>query len=878
MDTNGFLKRVRIVTPDGEFLLGRAGAAAGDDGTGRPRRSLAAEAMRWTRILKSRARWNDDPAAVARNQDDAAGTLHAFGLGDDALQALARSAQVVVAMPFTDEATGWEGRIFPWEFVIASATRRFRGERQRLTVMRQLDLRGAAVAYEPSVLFVQSFPAPLASLYSANSEAAAVRRALCSGPGARWRLLVNPSLDELRGAVLAFRPQVVHLCGFDNHQGLQLLHEHDGGEDGVRAGTQASPGQATQQPVRDGYLLRDASGGPPIPTPAEDLARALTAGGAHRPHLVGLNLWNSAARTAPLLVAAGARACIGFQDAFDDALGEYFFETFYSHYDSSRGDVPAAFQRAWQAVRRQDDLPPSTGVALWGGSRLLGPAPRQASAAVTVEIEAPTEINPSALAPVCTPFDRFVLSWAAPRAGAAKVEVRVALVCGATRLDWQEDITLTEPRMDLAARVRFGVRAALREQVLELGAFVLQVVVLVDGRRLDRGIDGEGKESGELFPIRLRSAPAVEVDLKALDEVNYSVLHNGGALFEEFVLRSNATALRPLAVQIEVVLNFGRETARFESELLLEAPRRSVRDEIKVPLTATLIRSLGEAVASTLFVHVRCEGASLIRRTHPLRLLPVDQWLDNRTSGNWLPSFVLPRDPAVEAAVTLAQRYVRVIRDEPSAGFEGYQATLPGDAASLESVDLQVEAIWSALLHEWKLGYVNPPPTYSKALDSQRLRTPSAILATRMGTCIDLALLFAACLELVDIHPVVFLLEGHALPGYWRSGEFQQAWSAGRAPAPASEPTAQAEASGLASARQAPPWRVDDHREIGRLIRARQLVPIETVRLTEFCGFGEAVQAGREALANAADFDSMLDIVTARLHKVTPLPITRERA
>jgi hypothetical protein len=85
-------------------------------------------------------------------------------------------------------------------------------------------------------------------------------------------------------------------------------------------------------------------------------------------------------------------------------------------------------------------------------------------------------------------------------------------------------------------------------------------------------------------------------------------------------------------------------------------------------------------------------------------------------------------------------------------------------------VDLQVEAIWAALLHEWQLGYINPPPTYADTregvmpLDSQRLRTPSSVRRARMGTCIDLALLFAACLELVDIHPVIFLLDGHALP------------------------------------------------------------------------------------------------------------------
>ena len=175
-------------------------------------------------------------------------------------------------------------------------------------------------------------------------------------------------------------------------------------------------------------------------------------------------------------------------------------------------------------------------------------------------------------------------------------------------------------------------------------------------------------------------------------------------------------------------------------------------------------------------------------------------------------SFVLPRDPAVEAAIVAAQRYVRVIRDDPTAGFEGYQSADPNDPDSLEQIDLQVEAIWAALLHEWRLGYINPPPTYAdtregvRPLDSQRLRTPSTIRRAGMGTCIDLALLFAACLELVDIYPVIFLLEGHALPGYWRHHDYQAEYrlvsDPGEVPAQTSADPATGRADGAVARRQ----------------------------------------------------------------------------
>jgi len=66
--------------------------------------------------------------------------------------------------------------------------------------------------------------------------------------------------------------------------------------------------------------------------------------------------------------------------------------------------------------------------------------------------------------------------------------------------------------------------------------------------------------------------------------------------------------------------------------------------------------------------------------------------------------------------------------------------------------------------------------------------------------------------------------------------------------------------------------------EVRRWIRERKLVPIETVRLTEHCGFIEAIEAGVSALAERRDFDSMLDIVTARTEQVTPLPLLKEPA
>jgi hypothetical protein len=222
---------------------------------------------------------------------------------------------------------------------------------------------------------------------------------------------------------------------------------------------------------------------------------------------------------------------------------------------------------------------------------------------------------------------------------------------------------------------------------------------------------------------------------------------------------------------------------------------------------------------------------------------------------------------------------VRILRDNPAAGFEGYQAAPGTEEEQLREVDLQVQAIWAALLHEWRLGYINPPPSYSSKLDSQRLRTPSTILGARSGTCIDLALLFAACLELIDVYPVIFLLNGHALPGYWRHHSFQADYLAVSGEGAHGAMAGAADLNSSASLQRFA-WQATGpapYREVRQLIRARRLVPIETVRLTEHCGFVEAVEAGIDALSEADDFHSVLDIVTARMNGITPLPIVEDR-
>jgi len=302
--------------------------------------------------------------------------------------------------------------------------------------------------------------------------------------------------------------------------------------------------------------------------------------------------------------------------------------------------------------------------------------------------------------------------------------------------------------------------------------------------------------------------------------------------------------------------------------MTLEGTVHDLSDQVRLPLVSALWRTGRESIQTSLTVKVAHDGRTVFLETFPISLLPPDEWLDSDTDRVWLPSFVLPRDDAVLRIIDAAQRYLMALADDRDVGFDGYQSIDPDLADPFELVDLQVRAIWCAIVHDFRLKYINPPPVASE--QSQRLRSPGEIIDGGRGTCIDLALLTAACLEYVEIYPVVFLIEGHAFPGWWRSDEAHDAFrsAAGTDDGLADGPRA---FTGV----QRVPWSLGRQvfREIIGHIHNRRLSAIESTWLTSGGSFFEAVDEGTRNLRSKSEFDAMLDIMIAREHGVTPLPL-----
>lgn len=563
---------------------------------------------------------------------------------------------------------------------------------------------------------------------------------------------------------------------------------------------------------QDGLFLAKGSSGYQEVNGIE-LSKYLTAG-EKKPAFVGFNTWDSGSRLAPLAISEGVGTALAFQTTFDDAVAEVFYVNFYRACEESNWDYLEAFLIAWKAVAGYRHRIRGSAITLWSATSLV-------------------------------------------KASKYKGFENLQSKAGVSR----------KKRSDSIASER---------------------------------VADPNKDQAKNF---------VSVGVSLKENLNYSLLHNGDAFFKEFVIRfdsPNAKYSEPQVgnelsgpvefinqiddIHVEIELHVGTESFPYRTSVSvgkteeyydlsktdLEFKPKIVGNPvggIRMALTSDLIRSVNERIQTSVYIDVRWHDQVIYRQTHSVWLSPVDQWRLNDEDVRWIPSFVQPRDPQVSKILNNAQKYLRCLMDDGAAGFSGYQ-TYDDDASGLkkwEGIDLQVQAIWAALAFEYRLNYINPPPSYAES--TQRLRTPTQIVEQENGTCIDLAILLNSCLEWIEIYPVMFMLNDHAFPGYWRNEETYEQFvdmdpsvlrhkitsGRGRDDFPTSK------------------WIIGrgSYSEIKSYVDDGDLVPMESVSLTSGEGFERAVEEGMSYFSNKRNrsFHSMVDIFSSR-ESVTPLPLT----
>ncbi|MBV2131589.1 DUF4011 domain-containing protein [Pseudomonas sp. MAP12] len=205
-------------------------------------------------------------------------------------------------------------------------------------------------------------------------------------------------------------------------------------------------------------------------------------------------------------------------------------------------------------------------------------------------------------------------------------------------------------------------------------------------------------------------------------------------------------------------------------------------------------------------------------------------WSGYRQAPERLAAFCLSGQPVLDKLLALAGELLR--RNGHDATLHGYAAA---DAARL---GLQAAALWNVLLGLRLDGLPLPAPLG----EAQRLRSPAQIVQGRSATLLDAALLCAALLERLGLHPLIVLEQEHAYAGLWLNGE-----------------------GGF------PRICTSDVLALRKRVQLKEVLLFDTGLLGQGVPFKEAIRVAQQHLNDSERFVLVLDVAQARAAQIRPL-------
>ena len=297
----------------------------------------------------------------------------------------------------------------------------------------------------------------------------------------------------------------------------------------------------------------------------------------------------------------------------------------------------------------------------------------------------------------------------------------------------------------------------------------------------------------------------------------------------------------------DVVIECGGEfflTSRSGVIDIIKAGKSVHLQELDLQPMPAKIASITEKTLATFNVKVLANAANgentreVADKDYQIEVMPYDQWLGTIILPQCLASFVIPNHPAINRVVVKAAQILKEISH--SSAFTEYQS------GNSNEVRKQVAAIYGAL-HAESIVYRSLPASYEVV--GQRITLPHQVLASKLGNCIELTLLFASVLESVGINSGVILQKGNAYLAVWLVDDCCQ-YSVCDDPAYIEKKCSNG---------------IDE------------MLVIECTQITaENTSFEDAQRIAENNLADLSRLDSFIDIRRCRLEQFRPLPLVAQ--
>lgn len=241
--------------------------------------------------------------------------------------------------------------------------------------------------------------------------------------------------------------------------------------------------------------------------------------------------------------------------------------------------------------------------------------------------------------------------------------------------------------------------------------------------------------------------------------INFAMQQNYVPVIRNFVINNETQeTLENLELKVTFEPEFAKEYFYQIAEI---AAGGSVEiTPVRIQLKTEFLFSLTEKMIGTIVIEVLQGEERLYSHEDTIELLAYDQWSGLLFMPEIITAFVTPNYPKVTEVISEASSILKKWTNSPA--FTGYQTQNPNN------VKYQMAALFSALQNKG-IVYQNPPASYEAV--GQRVRLPHVVLEQKQGTCLDLAVLYASCLEAVGLHPLLVFVKGHAFAGCWLEEE-----------------------------------------------------------------------------------------------------------
>ncbi len=241
-------------------------------------------------------------------------------------------------------------------------------------------------------------------------------------------------------------------------------------------------------------------------------------------------------------------------------------------------------------------------------------------------------------------------------------------------------------------------------------------------------------------------------------QINFAMQQNYVPVFRNIVMSNNT---KDELKNVRLRISFEPEFAKtFESVPFDLRPGEPVEvSPVNIILLSEQLFSLTEKLVGSVTIEAIQGEEVIAEECRSIELLAYDQWSGINFMPETIAAFITPNHPKVREIVASAGTYLKKWCGDPS--FTGYQSKNPN------IVKQQMGAVYAAL-QEQNIAYTMPPASFE---ESQRVRMPDEVLDGKQGTCLDLAVLYASCLEAVGLSPMLIIVKGHAFAGCWLEDE-----------------------------------------------------------------------------------------------------------